>query len=219
MRVVREWLQFYYTHKRRVNGTMTRGVPRRKPRTAEELVCHDEERCQAGAKVRLAWECENVDTYPWLKVFHGQIGELVKPLGTGWGWLARFGDVEGTFRTRDVCMLAYANLHDPLSDELDRADRQRTGSGGERTGFVGRVSIGGAEDEFQPEVLSARTPRGVGAGRATPRGIIKFSEEASHQTAVGDEYRGATASEDAASAHADHEVLHLMCYRVSCHRS
>jgi hypothetical protein len=58
--------------------------------------------------VKLAAEFENHPEWPWLKMFAGQEGRLVKPVGSGWGWIAKFGKMEGTFRVRDgIHMLAY----------------------------------------------------------------------------------------------------------------
>jgi hypothetical protein len=121
-------------------------------------------------------------------------GELVAPVGTGWGWLVRFGEVEGTFRTRDVFMLAYddddmapplpaspAAGREPLSARGEAARQIREAVSGEGAWAVlplegtGRVSIGGAETEAgalsaRSGALSSRTPRPMSA---TPRGIIK----------------------------------------------
>lgn len=203
-----------------------RGTPRRKPRSVEDLVCHDEERCQAGVRVRLAWECEDVEKFPWLQCFHGQIGELVKPLGTGWGWLARFGDIEGTFRTRGVCMLAYADAGEPHDQRLPTESQRPDGD--DRVGSGARVSIGGTEDGVKLEGLNARTPRGLsgdapGSGRGTPRGIIKIGEEASHRRMLdggGEEGAGCTGAATS-STHTDSKVVWLppVVYAVVCNRS
>ena len=81
---------------------MRRGTPRRRrSRGEEELVCHGDAHCQPGTHVRLAWECEDVEKYPCLAPFHGEIGELLKPVGTGamlrrmrraWVWLVFLGN-------------------------------------------------------------------------------------------------------------------------------
>jgi hypothetical protein len=126
---------------------------------------------------------------------------------SGWGWLARFGDIEGTFRTRDVCMLAYANVTESPRGG-DPSGHERRGDG-ERQGGGGRVFIGGAEEgEGQPAVLSARTPRGkdVGGDLLTPRSIIKNSEPGMQRP---EEAKGA---KDALSdGNTDDKVIALLC--------
>lgn len=61
-----------------------------------------------GALVKVAAAYEGNNEWPSLQHFVGKQGRLVRPIAGGWGWTAMFGDLEGTFRTRDgVHMLAY----------------------------------------------------------------------------------------------------------------
>jgi hypothetical protein len=142
-------------------------------RTEEELVTSGDERCRAGVKVRLSMQCEDPIKYPWLRPFHGQEGELIKPIGAGtaWGWLVRFGDVEGTFRTRDVYMLAYANspattlelesvAHPPAYSP--RAVPPETTPTALSASAGGRMSIGWSDADESQRPVSARTPRSGG---------------------------------------------------------
>jgi hypothetical protein len=169
-----------------------RGAAKNTTRTAEELVNSGDECCRAGVKVRLSMQCEDPIKYPWLRPFHGQEGELIKPIGVGtaWGWLVRFGDVEGTFRTRDVYMLAYANspattlelesvAHPPAysprfgviehseSLEFRRGDSPRavppeTTPTALSASAGGRMSIGWSDADESQRPVSARTPRSCG---------------------------------------------------------
>jgi hypothetical protein len=104
-------------------------------------------------------------------------GELIKKIGSGagWGWLVRFGDIEGTFRTREVFMLAYVSPAETAdtttaggkgeghgaSSGITSVDKysgpSAGGGGGGGVGGGVKMSIGWSEGE--EGALSARTPR------------------------------------------------------------
>lgn len=114
----------------------------------EDFVIHGQPRCVAGTPVKLASEYENHPEWPWLRNFAGQEGKLVKQVGSGWGWVARFGKMEGTFRVRDgIHMLAYSKAstsHPPKKEPEPTSQEkkvEKSATPKAKTGVSKRVSI------------------------------------------------------------------------------
>ena len=76
--------------------------------TCGDAVIHGDPRCRPGTSVKLAPGYENNPEWPQLRKHAGKQGVLVREVSGGWGWIAKFGDGEETFRTRDgIYMLCY----------------------------------------------------------------------------------------------------------------
>ncbi|KAJ1482337.1 hypothetical protein T484DRAFT_1804110 [Baffinella frigidus] len=138
----------------------------------EEEVVHGTERCLKGALVKVSSSFENNKEWPSLQHFFGKEGRLVGAVAGGWGWTAKFGDLEGTFRTRDgVYMLAYIPpARNPKSESFiaERAQEEE--------------AQGAEEEAAQAAAARMQSPRsalrqGSRSPRKTPRARLADQEE------------------------------------------